>query len=169
MKTSDIINGFCELVFRDRKGNKIYPNVFVEKWEADLLEVTRSRLTYEYEVKVSRCDFHKDSKKQDQNGNSKFDNISAGGRTNYFYYIVPDGLVKPEEVPEFAGLIYAINGTRRADGYTEPIIYFHVAKAAQKVSSTKADNKFIDKLNLSAYYRFHKLRRINYLKESKNG
>lgn len=93
----------------------------------------------------------------------------AGGRTNYFYYIVPDGLVKPEEVPEFAGLIYAINGTRRADGYTEPIIYFHVAKAAQKVSSTKADNKFIDKLNLSAYYRFHKLRRINYLKESKNG
>ena len=113
MKTADIINGFCELVFRDRKGNKIYPNVFVEKWEADLLEVTRSRLTYEYEVKVSRCDFHKDSKKQDQNGNSKFDNILAGGRTNYFYYIVPDGLVKPEEVPEFAGLIYAINGTRR--------------------------------------------------------
>lgn len=48
MKTADIINGFCELVFRDRKGNKIYPNVFVEKWEADLLEVTRSRLTYEY-------------------------------------------------------------------------------------------------------------------------
>lgn len=164
MKTADIINGFCEFVFRDRKGNKIYPNVFVDKWEADLLEVTRSRITYEYEVKVSRCDFHKDSKKE-----GKFYNVTSGNRTNYFYYIVPDGLVKPEEVPDFAGLIYAINGTRRANGYTEPIIYFHVAKAAQKVSSIKADSKFIDKLNLSAYYRFHKLRRINYLKESKNG
>ena len=164
MKTADIINGFCEFVFRDRKGNKIYPNVFVGAWEADLLEVTRSNLTYEYEVKVSRCDFHKDGKKE-----GKFDNITSGKRTNYFYYIVPDGLVKPEEVPEFAGLIYAINGTRRANGYTEPAIYFHVVKSPQKVSSIKADNKFIDKLNLSAYYRFHKLRRINYLKESTNG
>ena len=164
MKTADIINGFCEFVFRDRKGNKIYPNVFVGAWEADLLEVTRSNLTYEYEVKVSRCDFHKDGKKE-----GKFDNITSGKRTNYFYYIVPDGLVKPEEVPEFAGLIYAINGTRRANGYTESAIYFHVVKSPQKVSSIKADNKFIDKLNLSAYYRFHKLRRINYLKESING
>lgn len=159
MKTADIINGFCEFVFRDRKGNKIYPNVFVGAWEADLLEVTRSNLTYEYEVKVSRCDFHKDGKKE-----GKFDNIISGKRTNYFYYIVPDGLVKPEEVPEFAGLIYAINGTLRANGYTESVIYFHVVKSPQKVSSIKADSKFIDKLNLSAYYRFHKLRRINYLK-----
>lgn len=71
MKTADIINGFCELVFRDRKGNKIYPNVFVEKWEADLLEVTRSRLTYEYEVKVSRCDFHKDSNTIAKSKNSR--------------------------------------------------------------------------------------------------
>ena len=50
MKTADIINGFCEFVFRDRKGNKIYPNVFVGAWEADLLEVTRSNLTYEYAI-----------------------------------------------------------------------------------------------------------------------
>lgn len=58
MKTLDIIQGFCDHVFRDKKGNRIFPNIFVGKWEADLLEVTRSRLTYEYEVKVSRCDFH---------------------------------------------------------------------------------------------------------------
>jgi hypothetical protein len=52
MKTLDIIQGFCDHVFRDKKGNRIFPNIFVGKWEADLLEVTRSRLTYEYEVKV---------------------------------------------------------------------------------------------------------------------
>ena len=66
MKTLDIIQGFCDHVFRDKKGNRIFPNIFVGKWEADLLEVTRSRLTYEYEVKVSRCDFHKDKKKSDK-------------------------------------------------------------------------------------------------------
>lgn len=53
MKTLDIIQGFCDHVFRDKKGNRIFPNIFVGKWEADLLEVTRSRLTYEYEVKVA--------------------------------------------------------------------------------------------------------------------
>ena len=68
MKTLDIIQGFCDHVFRDKKGNRIFPNIFVGKWEADLLEVTRSRLTYEYEVKVSRCDFHKDKKKSDKYG-----------------------------------------------------------------------------------------------------
>ena len=42
MKTLDIIQGFCDHVFRDKKGNRIFPNIFVGKWEADLLEVTRS-------------------------------------------------------------------------------------------------------------------------------
>lgn len=89
MKTIDIIQGFCDHVFRDKKGNRIFPNIFVGKWEADLLEVTRSRLTYEYEVKVSRCDFHKDKKKCDNRGRNKFDVVTSGQRTNYFYYIVP--------------------------------------------------------------------------------
>lgn len=40
MKTLDIIQGFCDHVFRDKKGNRIFPNIFVGKWEADLLEVT---------------------------------------------------------------------------------------------------------------------------------
>lgn len=62
MKTLDIIQGFA-IMFFVIKGNRIFPNIFVGKWEADLLEVTRSRLTYEYEVKVSRCDFHKDKRK----------------------------------------------------------------------------------------------------------
>ena len=89
MKTLDIIQGFCDHVFRDKKGNRIFPNIFVGKWEADLLEVTRSHLTYEYEVKVSRCDFHKDKKKSDKYGKNKFDVVTSGQRTNYFYYIVP--------------------------------------------------------------------------------
>ena len=99
MKTLDIIQGFCDHVFRDKKGNRIFPNIFVGKWEADLLEVTRSRLTYEYEVKVSRCDFHKDKKKSDKYGKNKFDVVTSGQRTNYFYYIVPKSPMKSLILP----------------------------------------------------------------------
>lgn len=37
MKTLDIIQGFCDHVFRDKKGNRIFPNIFVGKWEAVLI------------------------------------------------------------------------------------------------------------------------------------
>ena len=101
MKTLDIIQGFCDHVFRDKKGNRIFPNIFVGKWEADLLEVTRSRLTYEYEVKVSRCDFHKDKKKSDKYGRIQFAVVSSGQRTNYINYIVQTSLMLslPANVP----------------------------------------------------------------------
>lgn len=167
MKTLDIIQGFCDHVFRDKKGNRIFPNIFVGKWEADLLEVTRSRLTYEYEVKVSRCDFHKDKKKSDKYGKNKFDVVTSGQRTNYFYYIVPKGLIKPDEVPDFAGLIYAYEGsvqcyTLEKGRYAVKRFFFEVAKPAQKVSDMKADDNFIRKLDLSMYYRYHQMRRDNY-------
>lgn len=29
MKTLDIIQGFCDHVFRDKKGNRIFPNIFL--------------------------------------------------------------------------------------------------------------------------------------------
>lgn len=44
MKTLDIIQGFCDHVFRDKKGNRIFPNIFVGKWEADLADVISIRI-----------------------------------------------------------------------------------------------------------------------------
>lgn len=132
MKTLDIIQGFCDHVFRDKKGNRIFPNIFVGKWEADLLEVTRSRLTYEYEVKVSRCDFHKDKKKSDKYGKNKFDVVTSGQRTNYFYYIVPKSLIKPDEVPDFAGLIYAYEGSVQCYSLENILIMGKLNEIAQK-------------------------------------
>ena len=148
-------------------GILIFHNIFVGKWEADLLEVTRSRLTYEYEVKVSRCDFHKDKKKSDKYGKNKFDVVTSGQRTNYFYYIVPKSLIKPDEVPDFAGLIYAYEGSVQCYSlekgrYAVKRIFFEVVKPAQKVSDMKADDNFIRKLDLSMYYRYHQMRRDNY-------
>lgn len=84
-----------------------------------------------------------------------------------FYYIVPKGLIKPDEVPDFAGLIYAYEGsvqcyTLEKGRYAVKRIFFEVAKPAQKVSDMKADDNFIRKLDLSMYYRYHQMRRDNY-------
>ena len=34
--------------------------------------------------------------------------IESHKKPNYFYYAVPEGLIQPEEVPEYAGLIYIL-------------------------------------------------------------
>lgn len=76
--------------------------------ECDVITISKSLYVQEIEVKVSRSDFKKDFKKV-----SKHQRLQAGFIRGYnkipnrFYYCCPDGLIKPEEVPEYAGLIYA--------------------------------------------------------------
>ena len=38
--------------------------------------------------------------------------IESHKKPNYFYYAVPEGLIQPEEVPEYAGLIYILKEYR---------------------------------------------------------
>ena len=80
----------------------------VSRWfnseEIDVLAINKSDYLTEYEVKISRSDFKADAKK------SKW--IWYLGATesltpNYFYYVCPQGLILKEELPKFAGLIYA--------------------------------------------------------------
>lgn len=53
--------------------------------------------THSYEIKVSRSDFMNDLKNEEkQRGARMF--------SDYFYYCTPKGLLKPEEVPVWAGL-----------------------------------------------------------------
>ena len=54
--------------------------------------------TTAYEIKVSRQDFKKDV-------NDDFKQRGARLFSNYFYYVTPEGLLKPEEIPLWAGLI----------------------------------------------------------------
>ena len=54
--------------------------------------------TTAYEIKVSRQDFKKDV-------NDDFKQRGARLYANYFYYVTPTGLLKPEEIPLWAGLI----------------------------------------------------------------
>jgi len=106
--------------------------LFRHDWETDFLVVQRSSgYCYEIEIKISRADFFNDFKKVDKHSILKdglymkqkyryqidpetgkrksekyFSPEKWDYRPNKFYYCVPEGLVKVEEVPNYAGLMY---------------------------------------------------------------
>ena len=91
----------------------VMENLTVYKWESDTLLVTKSGYAYEIEIKISRADFKNDFKHKEKK--HLFLERKAGDlgavlddryRPNYFYYAVPEGLISPDEVPDYAGLIY---------------------------------------------------------------
>lgn len=165
-----IINGYCDRILRDKTQNRVYPNLYLGKWEADILEITKSGYLYEFEVKISRKDFKIDAEKVESYGKRrrKYDVLKAGERVNYFSYIVPDGLISPEEVPEWAGLIYArVYDDRICIGFDkddEPIfedrkaVFLSTVKPAKRLRDRKVTPEEIEEINKKLYFRFHKQR-----------
>ena len=70
--------------------------------EIDFLVVTKQNKLIEYELKVSRADFFQDRKKLKHNRML----TGAKGKIYKFYYVVPEGMVDKDEVPDYAGLVY---------------------------------------------------------------
>jgi hypothetical protein len=85
------------------------PNYYFNWFECDVLRITKSGYSYEYEIKISRSDFFNDVKKESF-GRHKHTGIKDGSRTNFFFFVVPEGLIKSDECPDYAGLIYFKNG-----------------------------------------------------------
>lgn len=110
----------------------VVPNFYVGRYECDVMKLTKSGVFTEYEIKISRADYFNDFKKCHYErdltglipGVSSYLNIpiltlnkhketELGNRANKFYFVVPDGLIEPSEVPKYAGLIYYLNGRIR--------------------------------------------------------
>lgn len=71
--------------------------------ECDVLSISKSKYVTEFEVKISRSDFLSDKKKKKfQFYKKSIEKLSP----NYFYYCCPHGLIKENEIDDFAGLIY---------------------------------------------------------------
>ncbi len=89
----------------------VVPNVQLASWEADLVSVTQAGYLHEWEIKVTRSDYLDDFRRKKR----KHRVLSSPGhlRSAYYpsrlWYVVPVGLIGPEEVPEYAGLV-CING-----------------------------------------------------------
>ena len=134
-------------------------------WECDLLGVTKARMFVELEIKVSRSDFKADSKKVQggygyQDGkfgkfptSTKHERLALGDTKgpSRFFYVVPENLVEIEDVPEFAGLVFAIkHGTR---------IVFRTVKQAPKLHHEKVQDRVVQHMASVFYWRYWNLRR----------
>lgn len=150
MTTKDIEKGFIKNVRSLRKSNFVFPNIYLGNFECDILEITKSKYAYEYEVKISVSDFKADAKKK-----GKFDNP----RTNYFYYIVPKDLISVEMLPKYAGLIYCetiVVGyySKERGHYNAEKVYFNIIKNAPKIKKEKFCENTFRYLLEKVYYRF---------------
>jgi hypothetical protein len=136
----------------------VLPNYTPPKWfENDVFEVTRAGYWHEYEVKVSRSDFFADFAKckwlWDECG-SLFGKEKATKHTllsshaefgpSRFTFVVAEGIVELDEVPEWAGLMivkparYGVN--------------IRQVKKAPRLHGLKHD---MQHTKMTCYYRYH--------------
>ena len=89
----------------------VLTNFFHADWEADLLMIDAQGLSHEIEIKLSRSDFKNDFKKcyvHPHTGQRfhKHDKILSGDYVcNQFSFLLPMGMVAPEDVPAHCGII----------------------------------------------------------------
>jgi hypothetical protein len=123
--------------------------------EADVLGINRNGYIYEYEIERSRSDFraefkhkeYKHKKLRGRNAIKVYDEWKNGKRTggkyecilipNRYFFVCPEGLIKPEEVPEYAGLIY----TDKRFLYSNELI-----KAAPLLHKNKANKRIYERV-----------------------
>ena len=131
-------------------------NLNVYDWESDVLKITKSGYAYEFEIKISRGDFKNDFKHKKKKHLLLENKENNSKMPNYFYYVVPEGLVTEDEVPEYAGLIY-VHAT--IIGNSRVYYQFQEIKAAPKLHSNKIDEnnlKLIDKFYYNYIHWKHK-------------
>jgi hypothetical protein len=128
----------------------ICPNTEAIGWEADLVVVQPTDYVAEIEIKISRSDFKADFKKE-----IKHQQLAGGGRThwrggpNQFFYAVPAGMVRLDEVPAYAGLIYV----HAPAGYGPEYHRAEVMRAAPRLHTRKADTKLLRRITRSLMYK----------------
>lgn len=106
----------------------IASNIIYFQWESDFVYLTKTGYLNEYEIKISRGDYKADFKKVDKHELLKSRKVPIYPATwrqgygynpedepryvyrnyipNYFWYVCPWNMIKENETPPYAGLIY---------------------------------------------------------------
>jgi len=140
-------------------------------WECDVFELTTAGYYREYEIKVTRPDFLNDAAKErfsqadrldDRKVEKKHDLLMAHDPRGpvQFWYVVPEGLIKLREVPEWAGLIEIIISP--PGGWR---LYEKVLIEAPRLHGEKCHPKTVEHARGVCYYRMHELRNRLMLKK----
>jgi hypothetical protein len=143
------------------------PNIFLwGVFESDFVRVTKSGYGIEYEIKLSKSDFKADFKKKKlnivgigsdrhviYNSITKHEWLSSGKGPTEFYYVFPEGLIKHEDVPEWAGIIevyehisnYYQSGSRMC---LKPV------RNSKRLNKEKLSTIKLNDIYTSCYYRY---------------
>lgn len=138
------------------------PNYTPVGWfECDIFALTKSGYFHEFEIKLTVADFKADAEKRDRGyrfvgnrytnecGDTKYKRLSSADESGpvNFWYIVPEGLITPDDLPEFAGLKYAI-ALKDKTLLVEDIV------KAPRLHRQKAKQEVADHVKTVFYYRF---------------
>lgn len=129
-------------------------------WECDVFEISASGFFREFEIKLNRSDFKSDATKRKRRYDWKdgtnedlmkhelLARRDPRGPTR-FYYVCPEGVLTPEIVPEWAGLL--ITRMDRAK------VYILEAKSAPQLHRQKVSSKVQQHASGICYWRMHHL------------
>lgn len=148
---------------KSTRADIVIPNYYMGVWECDLMKVTYpSGFITEYEIKVSVADFKKDALKQSQySKRNKHNEIANGKRCNRFYFVVPEGMIKPEDIPEKMGLIYAFENDSLIG------IDFKVVKVSKLFSKEGCSQKIYTHIAQMLCMKLENAKQKNYLRKRK--
>lgn len=149
-------------LMRERhRRNFVLPNYTPRKWwECDVFELTDAGYFREYEVKLTISDFKADAKKQDtlwSHGErvtrNKHQLMGQPIGPRQFWYVAPEGLLTPDQVPEWAGLITIHDARPRHS------LYWRYAEQLEKrapvLHQQVCDPKIKAHAESVCYYRLH--------------
>lgn len=141
-------------------------------WECDLFEITAAGYFREYEVKLTRSDFFADTKKAQQvfprpygtpvvmENKHELMLMSTRGPVQ-FWYVTPEGLIKPEELPVWAGLIELRGGTMGecigGEIRSTAQIFEHEVQPAPRRHNNKLDEAVVKHARGICYWRMHEM------------
>ena len=127
--------------------------------ESDFLTVTKNGYVDEYEIKISRSDYRADQKKERWELYKTRPHILREKALNYamyhytpvyfrkypnrFWYVTPKGLIAPDELPDYAGLI-----TRNEQGI------LNIERQAPKLHANKAPPELVIDMRAKAANRY---------------
>lgn len=117
------------------------------QFECDFVAISKTQRIVECEVKISRGDFFADFKKalkhKRMKSNKQGETIASDLCVNYFYYAVPENLIKESEIPDYAGLIYI-----------DEKIGAYVVKSAPRLHKGKTTDRVIIKILRSVMFKY---------------
>lgn len=135
----------------DQKNHSIIaPNFNCDFGEVDLLSITRAGFVFDHEIKISRSDFKADFRNKDWK-HYRYDQAPKENTRrcpNYFIFVVPAGLLKLEEIPHYAGLMYWRESKFHCFGT------FDVIKKPPRLHSEPVRFEILQKLARSLMFRY---------------